>query len=330
MSYLSCFTHNLQTIIQDTNERIKKSAHQEDVLQKGVWYASEYYRILFSKQKTRLIEKLISRNVFFEGLAPDDVMYLAKDPKSPTGYAPLSFAIKKKVEPSYALEKLEEGLSLLDCSTVVMLSAYKALCTVLGEEKFNVLFSHASPFALSLQGKSFPLARILSKRSIKNEQEIEEGDICYFSNINEYIAKHPLGESRGDHLVCLKKDPHLYIGFGLPHLGLDKIAIEKELWDCFNRSPIDLCFFKKPIIDYLHSHYFSGDIEKGKKLVSSFKEKIVSWEDFEKKPARAISLGLPCFGKLGLWVYRFHLSRIEQLISCKKEHLIELFASFPV
>ena len=246
---------------------------------------------------------------YFHGLAPEESVSRVVDPKSPTTIKTHSFKIKKEVHPSEVLEKIESGLSLLDCGTLCLLAIYKGLCSTLGPEKFDLLFGAESANPLYLSGDvSSPLSRLLTRREISSERDVKKGDICYFSNIKEYVAKHPVGESRGYHVICSSENPHRYIGFGLGTLfntvEIDKTQLEYELLDSYNENPIDEGYHSEKIWDYLYSHYFRGDIKKGKDLVFSFREKKMSWDEFQKEPPRIKLSGLPFEGKMGLWIYR--------------------------
>jgi hypothetical protein len=327
VEFIPNFISFLQKIILDTNTKIGLASSHPEVLDAGIWYGAEYYRALSSKNPRNSINALLQKGLF-QGLAPLDVISYLKNEKSPTGYSPFTFLLKKGVKPSYALSKIEKGLSFLDCSTVVMLGLYKALLVALEEDKFDVLFASDSAFPFRLSGNSSPLSKIVEYKKIVSEEDIQVGDICYFSNVKEYVAKHPLGESRGDYVVCVSNSPRLYIGFGLPHLGMDKNKVEKELLDCYNRDPVDLQYFDPKIINYLHAHYFPGDVQKGKALVKSFASSILSWDDFVKKPSRAEVLGHKCLGKMGLWVYRIDLDKVEKIAFCEKQKCVELLASF--
>ena len=309
MEFVECFISFLQRIIFEANARVDLALVDQEALKGGVWYGAEYYRTLLAKNLQNSIDEKLQR-AFFQGMASLEVISHLEDKKSPTGYHPFTFLLKMGIKPSKALAKIEEGLSFLDCTTVVMLAIYKALLKFLGEEKFDVVF--ASEFRLS--GNLSPLSKIITHKQIGLEDEIQVGDICYFSNIKEYVAKHPSGESRGDHVVCLSKSPRLYTGFGLPHLGVDKKGVERQLFECYNREPLDLQYFDPKVVSYLHSHYFLGDMQKGKALVSSFAKRNISWEEYVKKPSRAEVLGHKCFGKMGLWVYRLDKDKINKLV----------------
>ena len=317
MKFIAYFISFLQKIVLDANNRVDRASSHPESLNGGIWYGAEYYRTLLSATRQNSIDERL-QNGFFQGLAPLEVISPLKDEKSPTGYSPFTFLLNKGIPPSYALSKIEEGLSFLDCSTVVMLGIYKALFVFLGEEKFDTLFASNSPFPFRLSANASPLSKIVVHKKIESEDEVQIGDICYFSNIKEYVAKHPLGESRGDHVVCLSKSPKLYTGFGLPHLGVDKNGVERQLFECYNRDPLDLQYFNPKITNYLHTHYFSGNIQKGKALVSSFANSSMSWDEFAKKPARAEVLGHKCLEKMGLWIHRIDLDKIEKMSECKR------------
>lgn len=329
MSFLLSFIDLLQGILKDTNQRLEIVHQSDEPLKQGIWYALDYYRALAEKQKTSAVAKFQRNDLFFHGHANLDFVELVQDRNSPTGFAPLSFKIRRGVRPSSAVQSIQKGLSFLDCSSVILLAAYQALLQSLGESKFDLLFSSSSPFPFHLASSGpSPLELLLEKKLIPSESQIRQGDICYFSNIKEYVAKHPSGESRGDRVICIQETPHLYTGLGLKAEGVDQKEVEYQLWDCYNRTPVEPSCFRAPIWDYLCSHFYRGNIQKGKALVESFQSSTLSWEQFQQKPARAYFLGHPCIGKLGRCVYRFDLGKIQQLIESEEKSVLSTFSSF--
>lgn len=306
--FINSFIAGLQTILRDSNSRLLSPS--DDALKKGIWYGSEYYRVLKSRNKKNQIARMAAKGSFFHGHLEEEAFLPLFNPKSPTQREPLEFVLKKKYLPSLAINKIEEGLSLLDCGTVIMLAVYKALLAYLGQTKFDKIFAHPFPLSLNLNRA---LIHLMPRILISKKEEIQKGDICYFSNIEEYVFKHPAGESRGDYQVCLSSSPHLYIGFGLSSEGITQEEVEAQLWDCYNREPLDPHCFTPKVWDYLYSHYYNGDIERAKKLVESLRPSQITWEDFKKKRSRAESLGHPCTDKLALWVHRFDLKKIDLL-----------------
>lgn len=300
---------------------------------KGIWYASGYYRYINKHALLDRFKQHSSKEIFFHGHTPEDCFSQVPDPASPTGIRVDTFFLRKGTPPSYALKRLEEDLCLLDCGTFCTISAYKALCDILTKEKFDYLFAADSPYPLTLiKGESSPLSKILIKQEINKENEARKGDLCYFSNIKEYIAKHPAGTSRGYHVLCSRENPHRYIGHGLGVLSgsieLDKQEIEKELLDCYNSEPVDEGFLTEKLWDYYYSFYFRGDKKKGKNLVASYRDKQMTIEQFRNELPRIHLSGKRHEGKMGLWVHRPHLGRIQALIDAPLNSVRNVFADF--
>lgn len=305
----------------------------EQMLSSGIWYAAWYYKVLCHFQKTNLIEKWVAAGAFFHGYLAGEGLSLISDRRTPTGLRVNSFKIKKNIAPSSVLDHIEKGMSLLDCGLLCTLAVYKALCDILTREKFDHLFAADSPFPFHLSGDQFsPLIHLLIKHKINEEKGARKGDICYFSNIKEYIAKHPVGISRGYQVICSQERPHRFIGFGLGTLTesieIDKKQIECELWDDFNETPIDEGFHSMNIWNYLYAFYMDGDQKKGKRLVASYRDKQISWEDFQKEPPRLKILGMPAEGKMSLWVYRPSAERIQMLVKAPLHKVRDVFATF--
>jgi len=329
-----CIAHQ-HRMVSNSNKHFYEDIppEYEKMLSSGIWYGAAYYRVLNHFQKTDLIKQWVASGAFFHGYLSEEYFLRIPDPKSPTGIRVNSFRIKEGQAPSAILDKIEKGMSFLECGIFCTLSVYKALCDVLTPEKFDHLFAADSPFPFHLSGDQFsPIQHLLVKHKINAEKDVRKGDICYFSNIKEYIAKHPVGLSRGFQVVCSQDNPHRFIGFGLgsvfESVELDKSQVECELWWDFNEVPIDEGFHSSKVWNYLYSFYFDGDYKKGRKLVASYRDKEISWEDFQKQPPRLKTLGMPAEGKMGLWVYRPSAERIQMLVDAPMDKVREVFASF--
>lgn len=287
-------------------------------LSAGVWYPAHFYRALQKLGLDQEKKRWVDSQGLFHGYLPSKTMCLTPDSKSPTGFAPFSYQLEQGVSPSEALMKIEQGLSFLDCNQVAFLAFYRALEQELGSSRFNAIFGKKS-FSLTPQHDHY-LSKLIPAVRIETEEDIQRGDICYFSNVYLYVAKHPAGESRGQHMICSSTAPHRYFGFGLPQ-EIDSARMDWELLDCYNRDPLDQGYLTQDLWNYLYSYYFPKDLERSKQYVGSFRNNKMSEEQFAKTPSRLETLKLPVKGKLALWVYRPNLTLIEQLkVSADCEH----------
>jgi hypothetical protein len=296
------FCKEMQNLCKDYNNRLKNPEKQFD---KGFWYAPDYYRSLKNTDQEKKLYRWITNKAFFHGHLSTEHFFHLKNPHNLTGKELYSFGIKKGIKPSEALESLEKELSFIDCGILACLGLYKALRIFLGEEAFNSRYKDS----LALSG-SFgnplpePLSSLLTYTPIKDAQEIKKGDICYFSNIKDYIIKHPVGESRGQYVVCCEENPHKYWGFGLSEEGSDEKILSLEFLDCYNREPLDEGYYPPSFWKTLYRNYLLQDEEKNRDLIASQKNRQLDLELFEKMPSALSLQGLPCKNKLALWVYR--------------------------
>lgn len=335
----------LQRITQDLYQRKQKFAETNDFqsLKGGVWYATDYYKALqqlcsvtkdekLQKTAADRLEWLVNKNKFYIGLAPNSAFQPVRDPnpKSVTTFLPFVFEIKEGVTPSQALEELEKGFSILDCGLACNLAAYRALRDVITPEKFDHLFASDSPFPLRLSyDKTKPqIERLFKQVSLRSEEDVQDGDICYFSNIREYIAKNPVAEWRGLNATCIDQVAKKYVYLGSPREGSQKNEIEVRFWEECNATPVDEGIVRQRIWKYLYSNYILGHEESSRKFVASLRERTYTWEEFQNTPSRSAEKGFRTQGKLDLEVARPNLQRIEELAQTPIEQIREVFASY--
>lgn len=323
----SLISHQRRMIVNNNRYILEKDVFRTPT---GIWYPTFYYKYLCKHGHQKLLKQFISEGAFFHGLAPKECFSQLLDSQSPTGIKVDYFKLKKGTSPSQAIQRLEEDLCFLGCNTFCTISAYKAICSVLNQDKFDYLFAADGPFPLTLtQEATSPLSKILKQHDIDDECEIRKGDFCYFSNIKEYVAKHPVGSSRGYHVLCSQENPHHYIGHGLGVLSgsveIDQHEIERELLDCYNTEPVDEGFHTSKVWDYLLSFYFRGDVNKGKALVDSYRNRQMPFEQFIKEPPRIHILGKRSKGKMSLSIYRTCWEHIQALIDSPIKSVREVF-----
>ena len=291
----------MQKILARSNALLSSSN-----LNTGIWYPIDYYN---TSKKLGQMTPLIQRGATFHGYAPEDFFESMPHSSSPTGQRLYTFLLKKGKSPSKAIQSLYEGLSLLDCGTVCYLASYLALRDLLGEEKFDQLFSYDSPLRLTLTADKTPtLSQLFPKYFIQSEAEIQEGDICYFSNCKEYVCKHPAGEARGYTVLCCSTEPRKYLAFGLSPEGQTRDEVEYSLFGSFNEDPVDEGFYPPAIWNYIYRTTLLCDEKKNRELLSRFQEKRLTWDEYRSAPSRFDPKKIPSDGKMGLWVHRSNLN----------------------
>jgi hypothetical protein len=270
---------------------------------RGIWYAIDYFR-----QGGRLGGRVRDGSTF-HGFAPEDYFAHLKDSTTPTGKRIYSFATKRGKSPCESLRHLLQSFSFLDCGTVCYLASSLALAQCLGGEAFDQRFSPEGANRFILTGDAASsAASVMTRQLIRSEEEILKGDIVYFSNCKEYVAKHPAGEARGFNVLCSEEKPHKYLGLGLLEES-SREEVEKSLWRSFNEEPVDLSFYTPEIWNHFYTQNLLCDLKKSQEIVEAFRTKTLSWEEYQRRPARLKNS--PMDGKMELWVYRVSRKFLE-------------------
>ena len=318
--FLSLQVCHMRKILSEYLTRLGSAA--PNVCSEGIWYGVDCYRACKQRNQSALLEKFGRDGIGFHGYGSEEFFDFVKDPQSPTGRRIYTFLMKKGKRASEGLSRLQRGPSLLDCGNVCFLACYQALSDLLTEEKFDCLFDPEGlfPFALTPDDAS-PISLLMPRERIESEEEVQRGDICYFCNCREYVAKHPAGEARGFNALACGGEPQKYLGFGLSADGLERIEIEKSLWQNFNEEPVDEPFYPADVWRHFYSQSLLCEEKKSRDLVRAFRQRTLTWEEYQKSPGRLQSKTWPMDGKMGLWVHRPNLSLIEQLAEAPRESI---------
>lgn len=155
------------------------------------------------------------------------------------------YQIKERVPPFNALEDFFEGPTIADCGITMDSVFFKAIADILGEERFNALFSlpqlklrltqrgaHASESLLPLFTKS-----VFTQFDSTGASQIPLGSRIYIHGVPWYRAKHPLGIGTACHSVCVghaKNGEPLFWGLGLKSFKNEQEIVEILLQE-YNR-----------------------------------------------------------------------------------------------
>lgn len=184
----------------------------------GIWHPQEY-----AKSHTVTLAAYskgsVPREFFSRGLTPS---------KKPI---PFVFVLKKGKRPSEAISAIGKKSRLLDSGCAYMVVFYRALCSYLGEEKFNALY-HDSRFVLRSDPIDSVTNFLFKKVVIQSAAEIEPGDQCCFKNLLAYSLKHALPEKT--YVVC--SGAHQFMGLGFQ--GNTKQEVEEALWKQLNEPSL--------------------------------------------------------------------------------------------
>ncbi|MCX6990948.1 MAG: hypothetical protein NTX49_07810 [Chlamydiae bacterium] len=328
-TFISRQIFHMQEILADSYERFSSTEDPDGtLLHKGVWYATEFYKACKRLSNLPLASSSVDLGSTYHGHGPQEVVTHIEDATSPTGRHLYAFSLKEGIRASKAMLHLKEGLSFLDCGNVCYLASYFALLDLLGEEKFDILFGFDSPFRWTLTADSqSPLSVLFPRCFLQNKSQIQLGDIAYFSNCKQYVVKHIASQARGIHLLCASDSPHKYLVFGLVPKPIYQAEVEYMLYECFNEEPIDDDFYPPHVWKQIYTKSLLCDEEKNRQLVSSYRNRTMSWEEFQVAPSR-LEGKLPVEGKVGLWVYRPSMGRIEELLRAPTNKVREVFSSF--
>jgi hypothetical protein len=242
-------------VVESVQEMVRNSedAKVKGDLTRGIWYPSDY--ILALKQgnessKTRY-EWLRSKGHLVDG-------WLSNKHFSPVTTQmgifikrrAWNFLMKDEVLPSDALKAAKVGLSILDCGTVCQIARYDALLKILGEEKFNRLFSepHGQKLNISFDDDALNPLRFFfdfaesAKKQVKGsigKRIVQKGQMVSFKGVEKYEKKHPSGMGGNYNLICSNETPgeQRYVGHGLPSEGMTEEEIARMMVREYNQKP---------------------------------------------------------------------------------------------
>jgi hypothetical protein len=223
-SAATCSLEELEKLAED---RVVSVA-QEIIRAGGIRYNVDHFKELEAAGNQKEIQELRNKGSFFHGMLSDKYFGMIPDPRFPTGVKMLAFKIKPGVKPSEALEAIKKGPSVLDCSTTVQVVYWTAIMKLLGEEKFNALFSGESPTPLRLGSddsyyRENILHMLLPIEIITEGVPIKKGHYAYIEGPEAYVEVHPAGHARGFASICSENipgKPNKFVALGLPAEGV--------------------------------------------------------------------------------------------------------------
>ncbi|HLB53136.1 MAG TPA: hypothetical protein VJK48_05460 [Chlamydiales bacterium] len=157
-------------------------------------------------------------------------------------YRSLTFGLKEGKKASEALLAFLTGPTIADCLNSTYACFYQCLLDVLGEEKFNILFSFSShPFSLEISQDHFfegkPIIHNLVIQREKTNNPIRVGDRCFFRGVAGFGEKHPAGCEAGWSVICTginSEGEPLFAGHGIKTPST-KSEIEQLLLDAYRK-----------------------------------------------------------------------------------------------
>ena len=242
-------------VVDSMQEMVERSnrAQTENRLNEGIWFPRDYIsaliensqsqRLKWLKNKCHLLEGFVDRGLFDE--VNDHIDEIRVKQRSWT------FTVKDGALPSLALKTAKIGLSILDDGAVCQIARYDALLKMLGEDKFNRLFSseHGQKMNIgySIDDDLQPMTYFVAftKSAMRGEygsinaRGVKVGQILFFQGVSGYDDKHPFGMGEGYNVVCNDETSgsQTYLGLGFASNGVTEEQIAKKMVDEYNLAP---------------------------------------------------------------------------------------------
>lgn len=276
----------LQKISRENRERMEGYSEKPTLLNKGVFYANEYFGALeaLSKQPLaeatsqavkRRLESLTQSGAFFHGTAPSSHFRPEESAHSATGKKIATYLLKdKSIKPSEALDTIlnGSGLIFLSCAEACQVAYYAALRNELGDEKFDILFGFDSPtpFSVGMGVENIlnPMYLFIEDDLKPKSKPIAKGDWGFFVGPDIYTAKHLNGEG-GNWNVLFNKSidgTRSSIGLGLNPEGESDAEIELDFLREFNAKPMGRNGLTAKVWEKIQASYPKGQIEQAERI----------------------------------------------------------------
>lgn len=234
----------IQSIVLANQNSMANCQKELKLLDSGVFYPDEYYRMLKILNQQRRIDFLVTNGNFWHGFASPSHFKMIPRPKTcetPTGVIGCCFVLKEGVLASDALASLRQKTSLIGCAEVVQIAYYEAIKQVLGEAKFNTLFASDSPTPLTL-GQSrlvvSPFAFLI--KGLPSKGKFKKGDVVQFKNSPVYSLKNPTGSGFSYITLCYDDTPgkERFTTLGLDPKGSTHQGVKAALTEEFNKPSL--------------------------------------------------------------------------------------------
>lgn len=236
--FVQLMLHHMAEIAQCAQETLAKAKRlgaRVTVLEKGLWYGEDYYEALKRfKQQSRL-DYFVNKHLFYHGFTNNQHLRTTRDLESPFQKKVNCFETKEGHSFYEALDVFYDSLTLMDCSQSINLAIYFTLKDLLGKEKLDELNSLVG---LKIASEFFWAYCLFDLIVVKNQDAIQDGDLCTVRNLFCYLLKHPLGSASCYNTIATKKGEKFF-GFGLPADGVTLQQLEEILLTQMNQHRVD-------------------------------------------------------------------------------------------
>ncbi|MFA6118945.1 MAG: hypothetical protein WCT85_06140 [Parachlamydiales bacterium] len=312
---------NISEIVTDRARRIEGYRQDQKLLNGGIWYANEYFKLLREEVQKKPLEKksfyqerlktFLKEGSFYHGYVYSKDFQMRKvnvSPRTPTGVLQNSYFVKDGVKSSDALKNMRKGVTFTGCGETCMLGYLEAIKEFLGVEKFDKFFSSNPQEPLIIQFAYHQPSTSLFEIKETNEP-LRKGQIVYILNSKMYSKKHFNGEATGFFCICCDDTPgkETFTSLGLP-IRATRESINQTLLSEFNEEPIGL-----DIIPEEATPFFKEEVAQSQK----FKDCQITIEELKKQGGGKI------VGKVD-----FNIQRILQLKNSSLDQAPILFNQF--
>jgi len=248
-----------QKIAADFKKRKEGFSGDVKLLESGCWYPNDYCFALRSANQTVRLTFFINNGSFYHGFPNTKKTGLEYIPfDNATGKMTIACRLPEKgIKASDAIKAFQENLVLADCAQLCQVSQYQALLEILGEERFNKLFSSASHPKDRLVISSYAVQEnsllVFLKQKTTKEKDgfrvLEVGQRVAFENFQIYGLKHLNGEAGGFNTICVDATPSApkFVALGTPPEGLTEEGINSLMVEEYNKTPVDFSIFSSEI-----------------------------------------------------------------------------------
>lgn len=263
-------------IAQNAHDAMVNYSTDNKYLEQNMWYAEDLWKASLAAKNTTVIEWMKINHKQHIGYASPAHFHRILKPKNEViqiKFETNEFLVKPDVLPSAALKAAVTGLSIIDCGVACQIARYGALHDVLGEKKFNKLFSAESGELMNIgftPNELQPMRFFVraSEACSKNDQgkpgnrPVKKGQLVGFEGAKYYEHKYPFSNWGNLNAICICDIPgqQKFVAFGTDPKG----NTEKELCDLLLKN------FKKNEDPYLIMAQDIESFRRTKEEVDSF------------------------------------------------------------
>jgi len=190
-------------IIHDSNRWRAEYKNNTKILDHGFWYPNEYLFALKEKGQHSRFEFLKNKSAAYHGFPPKSFTHVADETgQFVTNKRPCAYVLNNGLA-SEAIKNIRESqFFFIDCQEAIQIAEYEALLEILGDKKFDALFSPngKTPLSFDPHSNRTPLKDFLAQK----QRSADDGEEAMFLNIRAYTVKHPLGEAGGYHALAFR------------------------------------------------------------------------------------------------------------------------------